>query len=177
MTGGRSLVRVGLSWVRVWAVACLASLFAMVLAPAAALAAGSTKHSATASTSVTSAAATAPSPLPSPAGGGSLGGGLTAPGGIATASTPTPTVLSASTASTSGSTSLSGTSAIAIAVGAFIVLGGISYFIWRDARRRAPVAAHADADRQNRPGSRAPPKARKLSAAERKRRKRGRAKR
>ncbi len=66
-----------------------------------------------------------------------------------------------------------------IALGAFVVLGGISYFIWRDARRRAPVAARADGerDRQNRPGFQGPPKARKLSAAERKRRKRGRAKR
>ncbi|MGI8863189.1 MAG: hypothetical protein ACR2JH_02120, partial [Solirubrobacteraceae bacterium] len=45
---------------------------------------------------------------------------------------------------------LSGSSAIAIGVGAIIVLTGISLFIWRDARRRAPVrhraageAAHA----------------------------------
>ncbi len=82
--------------------------------------------------------------------------------------------------STAGGGGLSGSSAIAIAIGAFAVLGGISYFIWRDARRRAPVAARAGGDdgaRQNRPGSKAPPKARKLSAAERRRRKRGRAKR
>jgi hypothetical protein len=170
------------SLVRVWAVVWLAGLLAALLGPpAAAVAAGDTKHSATAAKSVTAAAptatATATAPSPSPAGGGSLGGGLTAPGGIPTTSSTTPTVLSASTASTSGSTSLSGSSAIAIAIGAFVVLAGISYFIWRDARRRAPVAVRADEDRQNRPGSRAPPKARKLSAAERKRRKRGRAKR
>jgi hypothetical protein len=88
-------------------------------------------------------------------------------------------VISPATASTAGGGGLSGTSAIAIAIGAFAVLGGISYFIWRDARRRAPVAVRsaANGDRQTRPGSKAPPKARKLSAAERKRRKRGRAKR
>src|SRR5205085_819166 len=51
---------------------------------------------------------------------------------------PTPTVIT--TASTSGSGSgLSGGSAIAIAIGAIVLLGGISFFIWRDARRRAPV--------------------------------------
>lgn len=124
-------------------------------------------------------AATAPTSVsPSPSGGGSLGGGLTSPGGIPT-TTAAPTVISTATASTSGSSGLSGNSAIAIAIGAFVVLGGISYFIWRDARRRAPVSARAAAERerQNVPGSRAPPKARKLSAAERKRRKRGRAKR
>jgi hypothetical protein len=165
-------VRAGRSSVRVWAVLCLAGLLTAIVAPAAALAAGATKHSATAATSVTSAV-----PAPSLSGGGSLGGGLSAPGGVPTTTSTTPTVLSASTASAPGSGSLSGSSAIAIAVGAFIVLAGISFFIWRDARRRAPVAAHADGERQNRPGSRAPPKARKLSAAERKRRKRGRAKR
>jgi hypothetical protein len=169
---------VGRSWVRIGAVVGLAGLLAALLGPpAAAVAAGASKRSATAATSATSAAPTASATAPSPSGGGALGGGLTAPGGLPTTSSTTPTVLSASTASTSGSSGLSGGSAIAIAIGAFIVLAGISYYIWRDARRRAPVAVRADADRQNRPGSRAPPKARKLSAAERKRRKRGRAKR
>jgi hypothetical protein len=162
--------------VRVWAAFWLCGLLGVLLGlPAAALAAGGgKKHSATATT----AAPTATAPVsPSPSGGGSLGGGLTAPGAVPTTTTATPTVISTATASTSGSSGLSGNSAIAIAVGAFVVLGGISYFIWRDARRRAPVAARAAAerDRPNVPGSRAPPKARKLSAAERKRRKRGRA--
>jgi hypothetical protein len=169
--------------VRVWAAFWLCGLLGMCLgAPAAAVAAGGANKHATTPTSATSPAPTATaatSATPAPAGGGSLGGGLTAPGAIPTTSSATPTVISTATASTSGAGGLSGGSAIAIAIGAFVVLGGISYFIWRDARRRAPVAARAgpDGDRQNRPGSKAPPKARKLSAAERKRRKRGRAKR
>jgi hypothetical protein len=168
-------VTVGRSSGRARAATCLAILVGTIAAPAEAVAAGSTKPSATAATSVTSASP----PVPvSPSGGGSLGGGLTPPGGIPTASSATPTVISTATASTSGSGGLSGSSAIAIAIGAFAVLGGISYFIWRDARRRAPVAARpAGESRENRPGSKAAPKARKLSAAERKRRKRGRAKR
>jgi hypothetical protein len=146
-------------------------------APAGALAAGSTKHSTTATTPTATAAASPTVPVaPSPSGGG-LGGGLTSPGGIPTASTAAPTVISTATA-TSGSGGLSGGGAIAIAIGAFVVLGGICYYIWRDARRRAPVAARpAGETRENRPGSKAQPKARKLSTAERKRRKRGRAKR
>jgi hypothetical protein len=167
--------------VRVWAAFWLCGLLGVLLGlPAAAVAAGGGgKKNATSATSA-ARTATAPAPVsPSPSAGGSLGGGLTSPGAIPTTTTATPTVISTATASTSGSSGLSGNSAIAIAVGAFIVLGGISYFIWRDARRRAPVAARtaAERDRQNVPGSRAPPKARKLSAAERKRRKRGRAKR
>jgi hypothetical protein len=175
----RSTMRVGRSTMRVCAAVWLAGLLAALLGPpAAAVAAGATKHPATAAKGATSAPATAsPSPVPSPSGGGSLGGGLTAPGGIPTTTSTTPTVISTGTASTSGSSGLSGGSAIAIAIGAFVVIAGISYYIWHDARRRAPVAVRADEDRQNRPGSRAPPKARKLSAAERKRRKRGRAKR
>jgi hypothetical protein len=60
-----------------------------------------------------------------------------------------------------------------------IVLSGISFFIWRDARRRAPVrraaTAGAGIDGRSRTGSKARQKPRKLSQAERKRRKRGRA--
>jgi hypothetical protein len=92
-----------------------------------------------------------------------------------TASTPT-IVNPTTTASTSGG-GLSGGSAVAIAVGAVVLLGGISFFIWRDARRRAPVrhhAAHATADEGRIPGSKRI-KPRKLSPAERRRRKRGRA--
>ncbi len=164
---------------RVWAAFWLCGLLGALLGlPAAALAAGGgKKHTATTTAAPTATAPVSPSPSPSP--GGSLGGGLTSPGVVPTTATATPTVISTATASTSGSSGLSGNSAIAIALGAFLVLGGISYFIWRDARRRAPVAARAAAERdgQNVPGSRARPKARKLSAAERKRRKRGRAKR
>ncbi len=87
--------------------------------------------------------------------------------------TATPTVSNTSTSSDSG---LNGSGAIAIAIGALVVLGGISFFIWRDARKRAPVrAAAAIAGDAARTGSKAKTKPRKLSPAERKRRKRGRA--
>ena len=57
-----------------------------------------------------------------------------------------------------------------------MLIGGISFFIWRDARRRAPVRhAHATAGVGGRAGSKRPIKPRKLSAAERRRRKRGKA--
>jgi hypothetical protein len=81
------------------------------------------------------------------------------------------------TTSSRGSSSLSGNSALVIAIGALVVLGAISFFIWRDARRRAPVTSGAGGFDVRRSGSKAPPKSRKLSAAERRRRKRGRARR
>jgi len=95
-------------------------------------------------------------------------------------STPTTTtaIPTVSTAATNGDSSLSGGAAIGIAVGAAVVLGGIALFIWRDARRRAPVRAAAGAGGAAGAGSRgskAKPKPRKLSQAERKRRKRGKA--
>jgi hypothetical protein len=65
-------------------------------------------------------------------------------------------------------------------VGAVVVLVGISLFIWRDARRRAPVKATgggSEIDGRGAPGSKARTKPRKLSPAERRRRKRGRARR
>ncbi len=82
------------------------------------------------------------------------------------------------TNATTGSTSLGGGGVLAIAVGAAVVLGGISVFIWRDARRRAPVrsrGAAAAAGPGGRPGSKQRDKQRKLSPAEKRRRKRGRA--
>lgn len=95
-----------------------------------------------------------------------------------TTSPPAPTTPSSST--TNGG--LGGGSAIAIAIGAVVVLGGISLFIWRDARRRAPVRQRAapataggDGHPGERPNAKQRSKPRKLSAAERRRRKRGRA--
>lgn len=85
---------------------------------------------------------------------------------------PAPPV--APTTSTSGG-GLTGTDAVLIAVGALVVLGGISLFIWYDARRRAPVRQRAAAAAGGPGGSRPRPKGRKLSPAERRRRKRGRA--
>jgi hypothetical protein len=95
-----------------------------------------------------------------------------------TAPAPAPTVSGVNTGSTAGGSTLSGSSATAIAIGALVVLAGISLFIWRDARRRAPVRRHAAVDRADgraRTGSKPRTKPRKLSPAERRRRKRGRA--
>jgi hypothetical protein len=90
--------------------------------------------------------------------------------------TTAPTVTATSTSSGSGS-GFSGSSAIIIAIGAFVVLGGISLFIWRDARRRAPARHRMDTRvaEGGRAATKRPQKPRKLSPAERKRRKRGRA--
>lgn len=87
----------------------------------------------------------------------------------------TPTIINPTT-TTPGSSGLSGGAAIGIAIGAIVLLVGISFFIWRDARRRAPVRhAHATAGVGARSGSKRQPKPRKLSPAEKRRRKRGRA--
>jgi hypothetical protein len=104
----------------------------------------------------------------------------------------TPTATSTSTssapvvASTTGSSSgggLSGTTALIVAIGALTLIGGIAFYIWRDAHKNAPIKHRAAADGldggSRRAGSKPPPKvkakARKLSPAERRRRKRGRA--
>jgi hypothetical protein len=87
---------------------------------------------------------------------------------------PTPII----TAPQSTDNGLSGGGVIAIAVGAAIVLGGISFYIWRDARRRAPIRQRAAATAgAGASGSKQRVKPRKLSPAERRRRKRGRARR
>jgi hypothetical protein len=96
--------------------------------------------------------------------------------------TTTPTVVTALSSTTSGGSGLSGSGAIIIALGAVVVLSGISFYIWRDARRRAPIRHHGPAmtsgreDGRELPGSKRT-KPRKLSPAERRRRKRGRARR
>jgi hypothetical protein len=95
---------------------------------------------------------------------------------IPTTTTATPTVTTSATAG-SGS-AFSGSSAVFIAIGAVVVLGGIAFFIWRDARKHAPkghrLTAPIDAEGR-RAGSKPRPKPRKLSQAEKRRRKRGRA--
>ncbi len=95
---------------------------------------------------------------------------------VPTTTTAVPTIQSTTTAG-SGS-GFSGTSALVITIGAIVVLGGISFFIWRDARRRAPTRARAvgpELGDGRRKGSKQRTKPRKLSPAERRRRKRGRA--
>src|SRR5438552_2720808 len=57
--------------------------------------------------------------------------------------TATPTVITQTP--TAGSSTLSGSSAIVIAIGALVLIGGISFFIWYDARRRAPIRHRAAA--------------------------------
>jgi hypothetical protein len=101
--------------------------------------------------------------------------GLPAPS-LPTTTTATPAVTTTNT--NSPNSGLSGSGIAAIAIGAMVVLGGIGIFIWRDARKRAPVRGHAHATAaigSRRAGSKAPAKPRKLSAAEKRRRKRGRA--
>ena len=96
------------------------------------------------------------------------------PAPVPTQTAPPATVPSVTTSTTGGG--LNGTDAIAIAIGAVLVLGGISFYIWRDARKRAPVRQHATAVAGAGSGPRQRlQKSRKLSPAERKRRKRGKA--
>ena len=97
---------------------------------------------------------------------------------VSTPTTPTTAPTITTTPTAGGGSGFNGSSALIIAIGALVVLGGISLFIWRDARRRAPVRHRAavPADPQGRrQGSKQRAKPRKLSAAERRRRKRGRA--
>ena len=93
-----------------------------------------------------------------------------------TTTTAVPTVQTTATAG--GGSAFSGNGALITAIGAIVVLGGIGLFIWRDARKRAPkghrLTAPIDAEGR-RAGSKPKPKSRKLSAAEKRRRKRGRA--
>jgi len=93
-------------------------------------------------------------------GGGPLSGGVT------------------TTTSAGGGGSIGKSSIIGIVVGAVIVIGGVCFFIFRDARRRAPSRGRR-ADAGSSPEPRVPGsqrvKPRKLSAQERRRRKRGRA--
>ena len=84
--------------------------------------------------------------------------------------------------STTGGSGLSGSDALVIVGFAGVLLLGVSFFIWRDARRRAPVRARAAAagaggnvNGGRGTGSKQRGKPRKLSPAERRRRKRGRA--
>ena len=92
----------------------------------------------------------------------------------------TPTIQTISTSTSGTDSGFSGGGIVAIAIGALVILGGIAFFIWYDARKRAPVRARAVAGGPGmpgtaKPGSKRAPKPRKLSPAERRRRKRGRA--
>jgi hypothetical protein len=110
---------------------------------------------------------------PTPLAPGPLAPGL-APSPQTTATAPTTRII---TAPQSTDTGLSGGGVAAIAVGAAVVLGGISFYIWRDARKRAPIRHRAAAATAGAGGAKQRVKPRKLSPAERRRRKRGRARR
>ena len=97
----------------------------------------------------------------------------------ATATTPAPTVLT-SVSSSSGTGNFSGLDALLIAAGVALVIAGIAVYVWRDARsaarhlHRAGLAGSGPVT-GTRPGSKSAPRPRKLSAQEKRRRKRGRA--
>lgn len=114
-----------------------------------------------------------------------LSPGFQGPGAAATPVAPTstqPQQIPAAPVATSASNaggSINGTDALILAFGAAIVLLIVAYFILRDSRHHARRLRHAsaaggDSGGAHR-GSKAPHRSRKLSAAERKRRKRGRA--
>jgi hypothetical protein len=95
--------------------------------------------------------------------------------------TASPSITTVGTTSAGSGSGFNGSGIVIIAIGALVVLGGIAFFIWYDARKRAPVRAHAVPGGDGLPGprkagskQRAKP-ARKHSPAERRRRKRGRA--
>ena len=95
---------------------------------------------------------------------------------VPTTTTGVPTVQTTTTAG--GGSGFSGNSTVIIAIAAIVVLGGISFFIWRDARRRAPTKSRGlpgGIEESRRAGSKQRAKPRKLSPTERRRRKRGRA--
>jgi hypothetical protein len=115
--------------------------------------------------------------------GSALGGGPLSPGVTAPA-TPTPTTATqtatspTTTTAAGGGGSIGKSSIYGIVIGSVIVIGGVCFYIFRDAARRAPSrgrrAATEPSQERKVPGSQRV-KARKLSAQERRRRKRGRA--
>jgi hypothetical protein len=95
---------------------------------------------------------------------------------VSATTTAVPTISTSATAG--GGSAFTGNSAVIIGIVAIVVLGGIALFIWRDARKRAPVR-HRPGESPDgsgpRYGTKPRAKPRKLSPAERRRRKRGRA--
>lgn len=146
-------------------ISSLACCCAAGLTAPAALAAGSTSTASTTTPGTTTPATTTP------------GFGLSNAEQNAV-SPNTNNVAPATTTSSSGG--LSGADAVIIGIVGVAVLFGIVFFVWRDARGHAARVGHGTASesmfgKRAHAGSKAPPRARKLTAAERKRRKRGRA--
>jgi hypothetical protein len=123
------------------------------------------------------AALAAGSPALTSASSGGPSFGVTS-GGAATTPAIQTTATPVTTTSSSGG-GLSGNDGIIIAIVAALVLGSIAFYIWYDARRNAARVGHGDDEglfgQRAHAGSKAPRKPRKLTPAERKRRKRGRA--
>ena len=93
---------------------------------------------------------------------------------VPTTTAPTQTgVTNTTTSSAGGGGGLSSGTALGIAIAAFLIIIGIGFAIFRDARRRVPERRARTEERI--PGSKRPGKARKLSTAEKRRRKRGQA--
>ena len=142
-----------------------------LLAGAPAALAGTVTSSTTVSSTLPSTTTT---PLSLPGGSNPL-----APGVPDTANqTPTTTIVTTTTTTGGGGLGKAGT-VVLIVFGGLILLG-IPVYIWIDARRKAARIHHglgpsSSGTGPTRKGSQAPPKSRKLSAAERKRRKRGKA--
>lgn len=94
---------------------------------------------------------------------------------------PLPQTTTASPVATTSSASggLTGVDAAIIAVVGVLVLSGVAFWIWYDSRGHAARVGHGRDDglfgQRAHAGSKAPRKPRKLTQAERKRRKRGRA--
>ena len=103
------------------------------------------------------------------------------PGGASAATTTTPVTTGAtSTGSSSSSSGLSTLDELVIGIVAALMFVAIGYFVQRDARSHLAHNRHADRDpalygQRAHPGSKAPRKPRKPKPAERRRRKRGRA--
>jgi hypothetical protein len=96
---------------------------------------------------------------------------------VPTPTQTTPTVALPTTTTPTGS-GFTSADAIIVAAGSLALLGGISFFIWRDARRRAPHHKRevtSSAASSQRGATKRAPKPRKPSPAERRRRKRGKA--
>jgi flagellar basal body-associated protein FliL len=109
----------------------------------------------------------------------SLGFGSTTPTVVNTNTNtiPVPNKATTTASTTNGSSSFSSTDGIVIGALAVLVFGGICGYIWWDSRRHAPKGGHDrewDLEHGAHSGSKAH-RTRKLSAAEKKRRKRGRA--
>ncbi len=143
---------------------------------------GTASH-ATAAASSTAASTAASTPALSPSGSPApFSPGLPQSGASTPTSSAPATIITNGGTAGSGSSGLSGSGIALVVVGALVLLVGIALFIWRDARRRAPVKPRGrggdgpgEEERRSKPGSKRQTKPRKLTPAERRRRKRGRA--